>query len=82
MQARSVRPINREISTERPVGLPLEASRIDLVCVDPGNIPYSAVTQPRLWLRKKGGTFSSKKAVQITFVLPMPIKTEPSAFRV
>jgi hypothetical protein len=40
---------------------------------------YSAVTHPFPLSRRNGGTFSSTDAVQITFVSPISIKTEPSA---
>ena len=33
-------------------------------------MPYSAVTQPRPVLRRKGGTFSSTEAVHSTWVSP------------
>ena len=42
---------------------------------------YSAVTQPCPFPRRNGGTFSSTDVVQITFVLPVQIKHEPSAVR-
>jgi hypothetical protein len=42
-------------------------------------MPYSAVIQPLPLLRKNGGTRSSSFAVQITFVSPISIKTDPSA---
>ena len=42
---------------------------------------YSAVTQPCPFPRRNGGTFSSTDAVQITFVLPVQIRHEPSAVR-
>jgi hypothetical protein len=42
-------------------------------------MPYSAVIQPLPLLRRKGGTRSSNFAVHITRVLPISIKTEPSA---
>ena len=46
--------------------------------VDLGNIPYSAVTQPKPEFLKNGGTFSSMVAVQITWVSPHFIRHEPS----
>src|SRR5215471_6989986 len=42
-------------------------------------MPYSAVTQPFPVLRRKGGTRSSMLAVQITFVRPTSMSTDPSA---
>ncbi len=50
--------------------------------VDRGSIPYSPVTQPSPLPRRKEGIFSSTLAVQITFVSPHSIRTEPSAWRV
>ena len=38
-----------------------------------------AVTQPRPWPRKKGGTLSSREAAQRTLVRPTSISAEPSA---
>src|SRR5690349_17834678 len=49
------------------------------VLVARGSMPYSAVTQPLPVLRRKPGTRSSTLAVQITFVLPALISTDPSA---
>jgi len=45
-----------------------------------GSIAYSAVTQPVPLLRKNGGTLSSTVAVQMTFVFPISINAEPSAY--
>src|SRR5215218_2312039 len=50
------------------------------VFVARGSMPYSAVTQPLPVLRRNGGTRSSTLAVQITFVRPTSIRTEPSAW--
>src|ERR1700722_12534926 len=44
-------------------------------------MPYSAVTQPRPELRRKGGTRPSTLAAHRTSVLPMRIRHEPSAWR-
>ena len=44
-----------------------------------GSIAYSAVTHPRPWPRRKGGTPSCTVAVQMTRVWPISISTEPSA---
>ena len=49
------------------------------VRVERGSMAYSAVTQPRPWPRSQGGTRSSMLAEQMTFVLPISIKAEPSA---
>src|SRR5262245_21671213 len=42
-------------------------------------MPYSAVTHPLPLLRRNGGTRSSTLAVQMTFVRPASMRTEPSA---
>ena len=44
-----------------------------------GSIPYSAVTQPRPELRIHPGTPVSMEALQRTRVLPVSMRTEPSA---
>jgi len=49
------------------------------VWVARGNMPYSAVTQPRPLPLRKGGTRSSTLAVQITRVSPNSTSTDPSA---
>ena len=54
-------------------------SRGERVLVARGSIEYSAVTQPRPVSLRKGGTFSSTVALQITLVLPQEISTDPSA---
>ncbi len=64
--ARSARPINRWISMVRPSCRPRLASRCVRVWVERGNMPYSAVTQPRPLPFKNGGTRSSTLAVQMT----------------
>ena len=79
MAARNERPINRLISTVRPLCLPFAASRIIREPVERGSMPYSAVTQPWPLPRKKLGTRPSTLAVQITLVSPNSTKTEPSA---
>ncbi len=63
----------------RPLCFPFAASRADRVCVERGNIPYSAVTQPWPFPRKNAGTVSSTLAVQSTCVSPNWMSTEPSA---
>ena len=45
--------------------------------VDAGSSEYSAVIQPRPWLRSQRGTSSSTIAVQSTFVFPCVTSTEP-----
>ncbi len=64
----------------RPPTLPCEASRVVRVLVARGSMPYSAVTQPLPVPRRNGGTRSSTEAVQITFVWPTSMSTEPSAW--
>ena len=77
MPARSDLPISRWISWVRPDWPFFDSLRI-LVFVDLGNIPYSAVTQPKPEFLKNGGTFSSMVAVQITWDSPHYIRHEPS----
>src|SRR5437016_2506018 len=74
------RPIKRWISSVRPPCLPLEASRTARSGVARGSMAYSAVTQPRFWPLRNGGTFSSTDTVQITLVSPISINTDPSAY--
>jgi hypothetical protein len=62
----------------RPPTFPADASRVVRVEVARGSMPYSAVTHPLPVLRKNGGTRSSTDAVQMTFVRPDSIRTEPS----
>ena len=81
MPARKLRPISRWISWCGRICLPAAASRRLRVVVARGSMPYSAVTQPRPVLRRNGGTFSSRLAVQSTWVSPMRIRQEPSAWR-
>ena len=76
--ARRLRPMRRWISCVRPPTRPRVASRAMRVVLDPGSMPYSAVTQPRPVSRRNGGTASSTVAVQITRVSPSSISTEPS----
>jgi len=77
--ARSERPISRCISSVRPPCLPLVASRGTRSAVALGIMAYSAVTQPRPCPLRNGGTFSSTDTVQMTFVAPISIRTDPSA---
>ena len=76
---RSDRPISRWISCVRPPTLPGGRLALRAREVARGSMPYSAVTQPLPELRRNGGTRSSTLAVQITFVRPTSISTEPSA---
>ena len=73
-------PINLCISCVLPSIFPLDASLIFLCCVALGSIEYSAFIHPVPLFLKKGGTFSSTDAVHITFVSPISIRTEPSAY--
>src|SRR5690349_14977337 len=73
------RPIRRWISWVRPPTFPALASRWVRVEVARGSMPYSAVTHPFPVLRRNGGTRSSMLAVQITFVRPTSMSTDPSA---
>src|SRR3954462_3533744 len=50
------------------------------VLVARGSMPYSAVTQPFPVLRRNPGTRSSTLAVQMTFVWPALISTDPPAW--
>src|SRR5512143_729300 len=77
--ARSERPMSRCISCVRPPTLPTVDSRLILCPELRGSIPYSAVSQPLPLPFRKGGTDSSRVAVQSTFVSPTSISTEPSA---
>jgi len=45
-----------------------------------GSMLYSAVTHPRPLFRRNEGTRSSTVAAQSTFVPPISIRAEPSAF--
>src|SRR5215472_646527 len=78
--ARRLRPISRWISWVRPLCPPRAASRVPRVPVARGSMPYSAVTQPRPELRRKGGTVFSTEAVQRTWVSPKRARQEPSAY--
>ena len=73
-------PISLCISKVLPPCFPLDDSLFIRLLVDLGNIPYSAVTQPRPVFLIKCGTFSSIVAVQIISVLPHLILQDPSAF--
>ena len=76
-QKLSLLPCLLEISCVRP---PLKIlSRRIRVCVERGNIPYSAETHPLPEPASHLGTSSSTDAVQRTFVLPNSTRQEPSA---
>ena len=79
IEALKALPINLWISTVLPVNFPLLASLGFLSFVALGSIEYSAVTQPFPVPLKNEGTLSLTEAVQMTFVFPTSIKTEPSA---
>ena len=78
--ARSERPISRWISWVRPLCLPRAASRSVRLWVERGSMPYSAVTQPRPVLRRKGGTRPITEAAHRTWVPPKRTRQEPSAW--
>ena len=80
--ARNERPMRRWISTVRPLCLPLAASRSIRSGDAPGNIEYSAVTQPLPVFFIHRGTFSSIDAVHSTRVLPNVTSTLPAAISV
>src|SRR5215469_5543918 len=79
MQARSDRPISREISCVRPPIRPFTDSRSLRVLVDLGSIAYSAVIQPSPLPRRQRGTSSRTLAAHSTRVAPNSTSTEPSA---
>ena len=80
MQARSERPISREISWVRPPIRPLTDSRSLRVFVERGSIAYSAVTQPSPLPLRQRGTPSVNEAAQSTRVRPNSTSTLPSAW--
>src|SRR5699024_4247519 len=61
-----------------PLTFPLEDSRILRFSVARGNMAYSAEIQPLFCPLKKGGTRFSMLALQMTFVPPASISTDPS----
>lgn len=77
--ARRLRPMRRCISWVRPDWRPLAASRSTRSGEEPGNIEYSAVTQPLPVPRSHLGASSEKEAVQSTAVRPILTSTEPAA---
>src|SRR4051812_36124600 len=60
---------------------PRADSRGERVRVERGNMPYSLVIQPLPELRIQWGTDSSMEAVQMTRVLPISMRQEPSEVR-
>jgi hypothetical protein len=70
--------MSRWISTVRPLCFPLAASRSTRSGDDPGNMLYSAVTQPLPLPFIHRGTSSSIDAVHSTRVLPNDTSTEPA----
>jgi hypothetical protein len=78
--ARRLRPMSRWISMVRPPWRPCVASRGVRVVVLAGNRLYSAVSQPRRAPRSQFGTPGTSLAVQSTWVSPMRMIVEPSAF--
>src|SRR5258708_1853489 len=78
--ARRLRPMSRWISIVRPFCLPAAASRRVRSRVARGNMPYSAVIQPRAWPLSQGGRRSSSVAVTRTWGSPNFTKHEPSAY--
>ena len=77
--ARRLRPMRRWISWVRPDWRPLAASRSTRSGEEPGNIEYSAVTQPLPVPRSHLGASSENEAVQRTAVRPILTRTEPGA---
>ena len=80
--ARRLRPIRRWISWDRPDGRPRDTSRSIRRSGAPGNIAYSAVTQPRSLPVRKRGTDSSSLTVHSTTVRPISHNTDASGFSV
>jgi hypothetical protein len=70
--------MSRWISWVRPPRRPRVASRSIRWLLERGSMPYSPVTQPVPLLRRKGGTFSSTVAVQMSFVSPHSTRHEAS----
>ncbi len=82
MQARRERPTRRLISWVRPDTLPFTDSRLFRVCVAPGSIAYSAVSQPSPEPLRQRGTPASTLAVHRTRVLPNSTSTDPAGWEV
>ena len=76
---RRERPMRRWISRLRALTR-LRDSLAERTSVERGSMAYSAVTQPSPQPLRKGGTFSSRVAVQRTMVSPMVIRAEPSGY--
>jgi hypothetical protein len=73
-----LRPMRRWISTLRPSTLPPRSRALRLP-VDPGSMPYSAVSQPLPRPTRNGGTVDSTVQVQSTVVRPILTSTLPGA---
>ncbi len=82
MQARSERPTSRLISWVRPPTSALDRLAVGRVCVAPGSMAYSAVSQPSPEPLRQRGTPSVTLAVHITRVSPKSISTEPAGWEV
>ena len=78
--ARNERPMRRWISWVRPEGRPRLTSREMRSGEERGSIEYSAVTHPLPRPCIQRGTESSTVAVQMTFVSPISMRHEPSAY--
>src|SRR6478609_7927900 len=77
-QARSDRPISREISWVRPPTRPLTDSRSLRSWVEDGSIAYSAVSQPSPDRLRQRGTPGVTDAAQSTLVPPNSTRTDPA----
>src|SRR6476661_7755669 len=77
-QARSDRPISREISWVRPPTRPLTDSRSLRSWVEDGSIAYSAVSQPSPDPLRQRGTPGVTDAAQSTLVPPNSTRTDPA----
>ena len=77
--ARRLRPMGLWISWVRPDWRPLAASRSTRSGDEPGNIEYSAVTQPLPVPRSQRGGSSENEAVHSTAVRPSATNTDPGA---
>jgi hypothetical protein len=76
--ARSDRPMSRWISLVRP-----DVVRREIRCgLEPGSMPYSAVTHPFPESRSQGGISASTAAVHSTRVRPIAISTDPGVISV
>ena len=77
-QARSERPISREISWVRPPTRPFTDSRSLRSWVADGSIAYSAVSQPRPEPLRQRGTPVVTEAAHNTLVPPNSTSTDPA----